>query len=504
MNIAADLTALAPIWVTSIAAFVVLLLTVAQGYRRPAAVGGGHLAFVSLAALTVVMWLFWQHEGRIVAFSGAIVVDGISASFGFITALGAWIAVILSAGYLREHDLAQGEFFALVLLATVGMLVLTMAGDLLVLFLGIEIMSLAVYILAGFRRALRRAQEAALKYFVYGAFASAFVIYGIALLYGAVGAHGASHGNQHAGLAFKTLHEVFAAGVSPLAWVGVAMVLSGLGFKIAAVPFHMWAPDVYEGAPTPSTAFMAVGVKAAAFAGLCRFVEATLLNGTHGSTETSIQIMEILAILTMLVGNLLAVRQTQIKRMLAYSSIAHAGYLLIGISAFLAQPKGQAMEAIAYYLLGYTATTLGAFGVIVAFERRDDKRVDLSIERLAGAAHRYPALGLAMAVFMFALAGVPPTTGFFGKLAIFSAAISAERVGVVIVAVLASAVGAFYYLRVLVVMYMRANSTDETRVPSVWLSTALWVCAGITVVVGLIPELYLGFARRVLGTWLSS
>ena len=502
MNIAADLTALAPVWVTSIAAFAVLLLTVAQGYRRPAAVGGGHLAFVSLAALTVVMWLFWQHEGRIVAFSGAIVVDGVAAAFGFIAALGAWIAVVMSAGYLREHDLAQGEFFALVLLGTVGMLVLIMAGDLLVLFLGIEIMSLSVYILAGFRRALRRSQEAALKYFVYGAFASAFVIYGIALLYGAVGAHGASHG-KHAGLGFQTLHTVFADGVSPLAWVGVAMVLSGLGFKIAAVPFHMWAPDVYEGAPTPSTGFMAVGVKAAAFAGLCRFVEATMLNGAR-STETSMQIMEILAIMTMLVGNFLAVRQTQIKRMLAYSSIAHAGYLLIGISAFLAQPQGQAMEAITYYLLGYTATTLGAFGVIIAFERRDDKRVDLSIERLAGAAHRYPALGLAMTVFMFAFAGVPPTTGFFGKYALFSAAISAGRVGVVVVAVLASAVGAFYYLRVLVVMYMRANSTDETRVPSVWLSTALWVCAGITLVIGLLPELYLGFARRVLSTWLSS
>ena len=498
MNITADLTALAPLWVTSIAAFVVLLLTVAQGYRRPAAVGGVHLAFVALAALGVVMWLFWRQEGTVHTLSGAIVVDGIAATFGLIAALGAFIAVILSEGYLREHDLAQGEFFALILLATVGMLVLAMAGDLLVLFLGIEIMSLAVYIMAGFRRALRRSQEAALKYFVYGAFASAFVIYGIALLYGEIGAHNVGH----PGLSFVVLRTAFAETVSPLGWVGVAMVLAGLGFKIAAVPFHMWAPDVYEGAPTPSTAFMAVGVKAAAFAGLCRFVAATLLSGDRG-TETAIQVMEVLAILTMLVGNFIAVRQTQIKRMLAYSSIAHAGYVLVGVAAFLAQPHGQAMEAITYYLFGYSATTLGAFGVIAAFERRDDKRVDLSIERLAGVAHRYPALGLAMAVFMFALAGIPPTTGFFGKLAIFSAAVSAQRVGVVIVAVLASAVGAFYYLRVLVVMYMRANTTDETRVCSAWMSTALWVCAGITVVVGLVPDIYLTFARRVLSHWLS-
>ena len=496
MSMAQDLTALSPLWVVGLGAAIILLLTVAGGYRRAASADCRHLAFVGLGALGTAMWQLWCVPAPAHLLSGAIVIDGVSTSFGFVAALAGFISLLISEAYLREHQLAPGEFFALLLLATLGMLILVMAGDLVVLFLGIEIMSLAVYVLAGYRRAQRRSQEAALKYFVYGAFASGFVVYGIALLYGEIGARlGAP------AMDFASLHRAFGLRqTSALGWIGVTAVFGGLAFKIAAVPFHMWAPDVYEGAPTPSTAFMAVGIKAAAFAGLCRFVAATLWAG-QPATETSIQIMEILAILTMVVGNLLAVRQTQIKRMLAYSSIAHAGYLLVGVAAFLADPQSGAMEAMAYYLFGYTSMTLGAFGVVLAFERRDDKRVELSTERLAGTAHRYPALGLAMATFMFALAGIPPTTGFFGKLSLFAAAISAGRIGVVVVAVLASAVGAFYYLRVLVVMYMKATQSSERRVASAWLNTGLWLCAAITLVVGIVPTLYLDFARRALMNW---
>ncbi|HET6345916.1 MAG TPA: NADH-quinone oxidoreductase subunit N, partial [Myxococcota bacterium] len=388
MNMMQDLGALAPIWVTAIAAGVVLMLTVASGYRRPAPEGGGHLAFVALAGLTVATFLLWRHEGTYRAFSGAVVVDGISLAFGVVATVGALLSVVLSTSYLKEHRLGHGEFYALILLGTVGMLVLSMAGDLLVLFVGIEIMSLAVYIMAGYRRSARRTQEAALKYFVYGAFASAFVLFGIAQLYGEVGRLTGTPAFDFVSISRAFRH----VDISPLGWIGIGLVLAGLAFKVAAVPFHMWAPDVYEGAPTPSTGFMAVGIKAAAFAGLCRFVAATLLHGERG-TETSVQLLEVLAILTMVVGNFLAIRQTQIKRMLAYSSIAHAGYILVGVAAFVAQPSSRAMEAIAYYLFGYTAMTLGAFGVVLAFERHDDKRIDLSIERFAGAAHRYPALG---------------------------------------------------------------------------------------------------------------
>jgi NADH-quinone oxidoreductase subunit N len=493
-----DLSALAPLWIIGLGAAAVLLLTVAGGYRRPAPTDGGHLVVVGLVSLALAMGCLLRYTEPQRLLSGAIVMDGVSASFGFTAALGAFLSLLIATAYLREHRLAQGEFTALLLLGTLGMLVLVMAGDLLTLFVGIEIMSLAVYILAGYRRAQRRSQEAALKYFVYGAFASGFVIYGIALLYGEVGFRTGTPA-----LDFVSLRTAFASGqTSALGFIGVAAVFGGLAFKIAAVPFHMWAPDVYEGAPTASTAFMAVGVKTAAFAGLCRFVAATLVPGAR-ATETSIQMVEVLAILTMVVGNLLAIRQTQIKRMLAYSSIAHAGYLLVGVAAFLAQPRSVAMEAIAYYLLSYTAMTVGAFGVVLAFERHEDKRLDLSIDRLAGAAHRYPALGLAMAVFMFALAGIPPTTGFFGKLSLLCAALSADRISVVIVAVLASSVGAYYYLRVLVTMYMKTTASPERRVQSAWLTAGLTLCAAITLGLGILPTLYLDFARRALRGWLG-
>jgi NADH-quinone oxidoreductase subunit N len=504
MNVLQDLGALAPLWITAVAAAVVLLLTVSAGFERPAPVDGSHLAAVSLVGLASAAWLLATHDGAVSVFSGAILFDGVGIVFGLTTLVAAFIGIILAAAYLREHGLAQGEFFALVLLTAVGMLTLAMAGDLLVLFIGIETMSLGVYILAGFRRASRRSQEAALKYFVYGAFASGFALFGIALIYGVVlGAGGFDAKSEATALAFSEITQAFGAGrVGPLGWIGVAMVLGGLAFKVAAVPFHMWAPDVYEGAPTPSTGFMAVGIKTAAFAGLCRLAAATLLAGKD-ATETAVQVFEVLAILTMIVGNLLAIRQTQIKRMLAYSSIAHAGYVFVGIAAFLAEPESAAIAGIAYYLFGYTAMTLGAFGVVLAFERKDDRRLDLPIERLAGIAHRYPALGLAMALFMFSLAGVPPTAGFFGKLALFGAAVEGGRVAVVVVAVLASAVGAFYYLRVTVVMYMRASDTEERRVESAWLGAGLWACAAVTLVAGILPETYLAFAKQLLSGWLG-
>jgi NADH-quinone oxidoreductase subunit N len=504
MNMLQDLGALAPLWITAVAAAVVLLLTVSAGHKRTAAADGSHLTTISLVGLAAAAWSLVTHDGATSAFSGAILFDGVGIVFGLTALVAAFIGVLFAAAYLREHGLAQGEYYALILLTVVGMLMLAMAGDLLVLFIGIETMSLGVYVLAGFRRASRRAQEAALKYFVYGAFASGFALFGIALMYGVVlGGGGYDPKTDPTALAFAEITQVFAGGgVPPLGWVGVAMVLGGLAFKVAAVPFHMWAPDVYEGAPTPSAGFMAVGIKTAAFAGICRFAAATLLAGKD-ATETAVQVFELLAIMTMVVGNLMAIRQTQIKRMLAYSSIAHAGYVFVGLAAFLAEPQAAALEGIAYYLFGYTAMTLGAFGVVLAFERREDRRLDLPIERLAGAAHRYPALGLAMALFMFSLAGVPPTAGFFGKLALFGAAVEGGRIAVVIVAVLASAAGAFYYLRVTVVMYMRASDTEERRIESFWLGAGLWACAAVTLAFGVLPETYFSFARQLLAGWLG-
>lgn len=498
MNVLGDLSQIAPLWMTAVAAAAVLLLTVAGGHKRAnlAPQGGNHLALVSLAGLAVAGWWLYTHTGTASAFSGALIVDGLGATFGLTAVVGSFLGVLLANAYLDEHELSHGEFFALMLLSAVGMLMVVMAGELMTLFIGIETMSLGVYVLAGYRRTSRRAQEAALKYFVYGAYASGFLLFGIALIYGAVGR---VTGNP--GLGFAAISRAFSQteAVGTLGWAGAALVFSGLAFKIAAVPFHMWAPDVYEGAPTPSTAFMAVGIKAAAFAGLARFVGATVLAG--GATETLIRAFEVIAILTMVIGNLVAIRQTQIKRMLAYSSVAHVGYALLGIIAWLAEPSSAGLDAVAYYLFAYTAMTLGAFGVVLAFERRDDRRFDLSIDRLAGVGHRYPALGLAMVLFMFSLVGVPPTAGFFGKLSLFYAAVEAGRVSVVIVAVLASAIGAYYYLRVLVVMYMNADDTTEQRVRSPWLAAGLWGCAGVTLVVGLLPDIYMGFAQRMLTGW---
>jgi NADH-quinone oxidoreductase subunit N len=493
-----EFAASAPLICLSLGAALVLLLTVAGGPQRPASTAFAHLAAVSLASLGAALYFLCQYTAPLSLFSGALLCDGLSTTFGMVTVFGAALTTLISVGYLHEHRLDHGEFLALMLLSSVGMLVMNMAGDLLVLFVGLEIMSLAVYILAGYRRAEKRSQEAALKYFIYGAFASGFVIYGSALLYGEVGQQLGSPS-----LRFADLHKAFALGqVGRLGWMGAGFVLGGLGFKIAAVPFHMWAPDVYEGAPTPSTAFMAVGVKVAAFAALCRFLAATLVSAGR-ATETSIQLFEVLAVLTMVVGNLMAIRQTQIKRMLAYSSIAHAGYLLVGVVAFLAEPTGKALSAMAYYLLGYTAMTLGAFGVVLAFERFDDKRLDLSLGRLAGAAHRYPSLGLAMAVFMFGLTGIPPTAGFFGKLSLLSAAIAAGRTSVVIVAVLASAAGAYYYLRVLVTLFMQPGEVAQSRVSSGWIDAGLGAAALSTLALGIFPSRFVEFAQQALQGWWS-
>ena len=493
-----ELSLLAPMWIVAIGAAIVLLLTVAGGVREPAPKSGVHLAIVALVALISSGWILFGYEGSTSAFSGAILVDGISVVFGLVAIVGAVLAVIFAMPYLDEHGMSHGEFIALILLSTVGMLMLVMAGDLMTLFIGIETMSMAIYVLAGYKRSSLRSQEAALKYFIYGAFASAFIIFGMALIYGETGRLSGTPS-----MGFDAITKAFGAHqISTLGWLAVAFILSGFAFKIAVVPFHMWAPDVYEGAPTPATAFMAVGVKTAAFAGLLRFVGATMMAGQE-ATETYIQIFELFAIFTMVFGNFVAIRQKDIKRMLAYSSIAHAGYLMVGVAALLAKPDSGAMEAIAYYLFGYTVMTLGAFGVILAFERQSDRRMGVAIDRFTGMGHKYPVAGLVMALFMFSLAGMPPTAGFFGKLSLFTAALDAGRVPLVIIAVLASAVGAYYYLRVTVVMYMTATDTEEKRIYSPWLSLGLWGAALATMVVGILPQAYMDFAKQMLNGWLG-
>jgi NADH-quinone oxidoreductase subunit N len=490
-----DLWVAAPLLCLAVSALVVLLLTVAGGWKRPAP-SGQHLLMSTLLGL-ISSLVFLYKAPFTTAFSGALSMDGVAVAFGVPALLAALASVLVGVSYIREHRMSEGEFFALILLSCFGILMVCMAGDMMILFMGIEIMSLSVYVLAAYKRSSHKAAEAGLKYFVYGAFASSFMLFGMALLYGEVGKN-----TGVPSVAFAALKQTFASGrLTPVMWVASALWVAGLLFKTASVPFHMWAPDVYEGAPTPSTAFMAAAVKTAAFAALIRLLGSSWALVALPERMPWASLLACVAVASMVLGNMVAVRQTQIKRMLAYSSIAHAGYALVGVVAYLADPTGPALRGVAYYMCAYALVTVGAFGVVSAFERRADARVDLPLERLAGIAHRYPALGMAMAVCMFALAGIPPTAGFFGKISLFMPAVQAGYTGLLVLAVLASAVGAYYYLRVLVVMYMRATDSQEQPVSSVWLTTGLVFSVTAVLYTGLMPDTYVGFLTRVLSGW---
>src|SRR5882724_11815159 len=358
---------------------------------------------------------------------------------------------------------------------------MTMAGatDLIVIFLGLEVMSIAVYVLAGVWRQEIRSNEAALKYFLLGAFATGVLLFGIALLYAVTGS-----------TRLEAIADSLSNGPVPsteLLFLGIGQLLVGFGFKVAAVPFHVWTPDVYEGAPTSVTALMAVGVKAAAFAAFARVFLAAI-------AETSAdwnQVLWWIAAATMTVGNLLAISQSNIKRMLAYSSIAHAGYLLVAMVA-----GGEAGGAsLLFYLLAYAATNLGAFGVVMALARTGEPNEE--IERYAGLAERRPLLALAMAVFMLSLAGVPPLVGFAGKFYVFRAVIESGYVGLAVIGVLNSVVSAYYYIWIIVMMYMREGDYDPPLHSSrPYLAAAIGISAVATVLLGVLPGLAYPLAHR--------
>jgi NADH-quinone oxidoreductase subunit N len=389
-------------------------------------------------------------------------------SFGVaLVSLATLLSVLLSTYYLKEIGIEHGEYYALMLLATSGMILLVGAVDLVTTFLGIELMSIPIYVLAGFDRRKLRSNESALKYFLAGSFASALLLYGMALLYGATGE------TSYAGIG-----PAFDGG-DPLAVIGLGLVLIGFTFKISSVPFHQWTPDVYEGAPASVTAYMSVTVKAAAFIALVRLAQATFgpLEGVLGDA------LWVLAAATMIVGNLMAVIQDNVKRMLAYSSVAHAGYLLLGLVA--GTPDGH--QAILFYLLAYLFLNLGAFGVVVALTHRghDADRFD----EYAGLARRRPALAALMTLFLIGLAGIPGTAGFVAKWYVFLAAVQADQVPLVVIAVLTSLVSVYYYLRLPVLMYMREPGEAAGRLRlSSGETIALAVCAVAVIVLGVLPN----------------
>jgi NADH-quinone oxidoreductase subunit N len=440
------------------------------------------LAVVSIAGLALAgaaaIWLWPDGHDPAGAggFADTLRADQYGLFFAVLLCVGSILAVLISVDFLREQPLPAGEYHALVLLSTSGMIFLAAASDLTVVFLALEIMSVAVYVLAGLFRRETRSTEAALKYFLLGAFASGFLLYGIAFFYAAAGS-----------TRLDVIAQVVARdGLRPFTLLGMALVLVGFGFKVALIPFHVWMPDVYEGAPTAVTAFMAVGVKAAAFAAFARVFVAAL----GGATASWTGLLWVLAALTMTVGNVTAVLQRSVKRMLAYSSIAHAGYALVGLVA--ATRDGGA--ALLFYLVTYAFMTTGAFAVLIALGRRGEPNEDLA--GWAGVGFRHPVLGLSMAVFMLSLAGIPPTAGFAGKFYLFSAAVDAGYVGLALIAVLNSVVSVYYYLGVLVAMYMREGDHPVVAPTSrPYLLATILVSVVATLAIGLLPATPMDLAR---------
>jgi NADH-quinone oxidoreductase subunit N len=415
---------------------------------------------------------FTQGGGSLTAFHDMVVTDGFSIYLDIIFLGSGLAAVTLAYDYLKRMGIERGEYYSLLLFTLSGMLLMASAHDLIIVFLALELLSIPLYILAGFARPRVESEEASLKYFLLGAFATGFVLYGISLIFAATG---------HTNLAGVLAAVQTPALIRPLFLAGAALFLVGLGFKVAAVPFNMWVPDVYQGSPSPVSAFMSVGAKVAGFAALLRIFVMTFPSLSGEMTP----VLWGVAALTMLVGNVLALAQNNIKRLLAYSSIANAGYLLMALVPYASgQAAGNSVAAMLFFFAAYALTSLGAWAVVVALEQAEGQ--GLSIDDYAGLGRKYPWLALAMTVFMLSFTGVPLTLGFWGKFFLFRAAVQGGFTGLALVGLLTSLLSAYYYLRVVVVMFMRAGEPQVRN--ELWLGLTAGVLAVAVVALSFMPN----------------
>jgi NADH-quinone oxidoreductase subunit N len=451
-----------------------------------------------LGAAVISIWLWRSWRGVAQAFNGMIVLDELRLGFTLIFLLVSALTILLSTVWVEVERLPAGEFHSLLLFATVGMMLMASGADLVIIFLGLEILSIATYVLAGFRRTDIRSNESSLKYFILGSFSSAFLLYGIALTYGATFVPGSRGTTNIAEIAIRIGQTPYPG----LLFAGAAMMLVGFGFKIATAPFHVWTPDVYEGAPTPVTAFMAAGPKAAGFASFIRvFVfgfpfAVAGANAALGAQVNGLWVksLVILAIMTMTIGNVVAIAQNNVKRMLAYSSIAHAGYALVGcIAAGSTSDPGQrtaAITAVMFYLLTYAVMNLGAFAVVQLIARGGDRRTE--VEDYNGIGFQSPVLAFSLSLFLLSLLGMPLTAGFMGKILVFGAAIEQHYYLLVVIGVLNTAISAYYYLRLIIVMFFRERLTT-------WSAPKIPASIAVTLVVTVLGVLLLGiFPSRII------
>jgi NADH-quinone oxidoreductase subunit N len=452
---------------------------------------------IAAAASSAWLWHSWRSVSE--AFNGMIVLDELRLGFTFVFLIVSLLTILVSMVWVENERLPAGEFHSLLMFATAGMMFMASAGDLVMVFLGLEILSIATYVMCGFRRTDIRSNESSMKYFILGSFSSAFLLYGIALTYGATSTAAGLPGTTNIAEIARRLPD---AQYPMLLFAGAAMMLVGFGFKIAIAPFHVWTPDVYEGAPTPVTAFMAAGPKAAGFASFMRvflfafpFVIVTVNKSVAGQIHAAwLGALVVLAILTMTVGNVVAIAQNNVKRMLAYSSIAHAGYALVGFIAAGAAPdldqRNAAIAAVIFYLLTYAVMNLGAFAVVQLIARAGDRRTE--VEDYNGIGFQSPWLAFCLSLFLLSLLGMPLTAGFIGKVMVFRAALDQGYYALVVIGVLNTAISAYYYLRLIIVMFFRERTTA-------WTAPHIPASIGLALVITILGVLYLGlFPGRVL------